>query len=179
MARETLDEDHRSREPREPIESGTPDSTGAPPGKAEQEEVDPPRFLLRGLNWLLAAGLVGMASELLLTEHYEDRDQAIPLAALAFSALSLGWFVRTRSLWARRISSASWFALALAGLAGIVLHYRSNYEFQEELHPDLGLLGLFLASLRATSPPSLAPGSLTLLAALGFLSLLATPKNVR
>ena len=128
---------------------------------------------------MLVCALVGLASELLLTEHYEDRNEAIPLASVALSLLSLGWFVRSRSLRARRVLAVSWFALASAGLAGMVLHYRSNYEFQEELHPDLGVLGLFVASLRATSPPTLAPGSLTLLAALGLLSLLATPRNAR
>jgi len=144
---------------------------------SEPVEPDPSSDRLRRrLGLLLVAGLLGIGAELILTGHYEDRDQTLPLAAIGACLLCLGWSRRSPGPASRRLLGASWILLAIVGGAGIVLHFRSNYDFQTELHPELGVAGRFLASLRATSPPSLAPGSLILLGALGLVTLRARPQ---
>ncbi len=62
--------------------------------------------------------------------------------------------------------------LGLLGSAvlGLYFHYRSNEEFQRELEPSLTGWSLFLATMRAHSPPSLAPGAMGLLGAIGWIA---------
>jgi hypothetical protein len=56
----------------------------------------------------------------------------------------------------------------VSGLAGFVLHYQGNREFQLEVNPSLDGLELFLKVIRAKAPPALAPGAMIHLGLLGL-----------
>ena len=59
-------------------------------------------------------------------------------------------------------------AFLLIGALGVVLHYRSNAEFETELHPtEQGLL--FLRKTATGATPLLAPGSMVLLGLVGLI----------
>jgi hypothetical protein len=57
---------------------------------------------------------------------------------------------------------------AIAGVAGLMLHYRANVEFVAETYPELIGWQLFWESVRGVSPPSLAPGAMLALALAGL-----------
>jgi hypothetical protein len=62
----------------------------------------------------------------------------------------------------------------VAGVAGMILHYQGNLEFQLEMDPTQSSWTLLTKVLRAKSPPPLAPG---LMAQLGLLGLLYTYRH--
>mgnify|MGYP001370625975 FL=1 len=118
--------------------------------------------------YLLLLSTVGIATELVLLEHYADPYQWAPLALLGFglvasSALALAAEpARVRAL--RAVASAQ----VLAAAVGIFLHVRSNVEFELELRPSIGGSELVVETLRGAIP-ALAPGAM---AQLGLLALL-------
>jgi hypothetical protein len=118
---------------------------------------------------ILTIGLVGTGADLLLLEHYEDAWQAAPLVLVAAALAAIAWTVSTRgalALAALRVTMAAFIA---AGGLGIVLHYRSNQEFQQEVDPSLGGWPLVVAVMRAKAPPALAPAAMIQLGLLGLL----------
>ncbi|NAS30971.1 hypothetical protein GTQ40_08330 [Flavobacteriaceae bacterium R38] len=56
---------------------------------------------------------------------------------------------------------------ALSGFYGVFLHLRANYEFEQEMKPTANGWDLFLESLSGALP-TLAPGSMVVLALLGY-----------
>ena len=122
------------------------------------------------LTGVLFVGLLGTAAELVLIEHYEDRNQLVPLIALGLGLAALGWDTAAQGRASRRALRLAMLGLVASSVAGMVLHYRSNEEFQRELDPALTGRQLVLATLRSQSPPSLAPGMLGLLGALGWIA---------
>ena len=124
---------------------------------------------LRGLLLaLVVVGMLGVAAELVLLEHYEEFQQWIPLAALAVGLVSAGTvFVRPLR------ATVLFFRLVMggfvaAGLAGIYLHYRGNAEFELEMDASLGGWQLFLESVHGATP-ALAPAAMMHLGLLGLL----------
>src|SRR5687767_727728 len=82
---------------------------------------------------VLAIGLIGTASDLMLIEHYEDSWQAPPLVLIAVALLLVIWlFVRSaRAGWIAILMLRITMVLFLAaGGLGILLHYKGNREFQ-------------------------------------------------
>ncbi len=118
--------------------------------------------------YLLLLSTVGIATELILLEHYENPWQWAPLALLALglvasSALALAAEpARVRAL--RAVASAQ----VLAAVVGIFLHVRSNVEFELELRPNIGGRELVVETLRGAIP-ALAPGAMAQLGLLGLL----------
>jgi len=118
--------------------------------------------------YLLLVSMAGVATELLLLEHYADPPQWAPLALLALglvaaAALALGATrARVRALRAVMVLQV------LAGGAGIFLHLRSNVEFELELRPGVGGRELIVETLRGAIP-ALAPGAMAQLGLLGLL----------
>ena len=115
--------------------------------------------------------MVGTAVELYLLEHYEDVKQLIPLLLIGISGLLLLLllFIRTKILtlifkWILGLT-------ALSGVYGTFLHLRANYEFEQEMKPTAGGWDLFIESLSGALP-ALAPGSMIVLALLGYTYLL-------
>jgi hypothetical protein len=124
--------------------------------------------LRRALAAVLTLGIVGVAAELLLLEHDEDWVQIIPLATLGMGLAAMiahGVWHRAASVRAIRVVMLMFIG---AGLAGIILHYRSNAEFQAEIDPSLTGFALFRESIRAKVPPALAPGAMVQLGLVGL-----------
>lgn len=117
---------------------------------------------------LLLVGMVGLAAELLLLEHYEDWEQLIPLVLLGAGVVGVA------AAWVRptprtiRILQGVMTLFIVAGLLGVWFHYRGNVEFELERQPSLSGLMLLWESLRGATP-ALAPAALTQLGLLGLL----------
>jgi hypothetical protein len=136
------------------------------------EKSTPPTIVAtmrRGLLAILAFGTVGMATELVLTGHYEDSLQLAPLAAAGLVVLTVAWVALRPSVVAVRALQFVMLALIGTGITGMTVHYVANAEFQRELDPELSGLPLFWKVVEATAPPALAPGVLVQLGLLGLL----------
>lgn len=129
-------------------------------------------YLYRLLLAIFVFGIIGVAAELLLLEHFEDALQLIP-----FGVMALG--IGAALAWARRPSRASLRTFqgvvalfAASGAAGVLLHYRGNVEFELEMEPTARGLALFQEALMGATP-ALAPGTMLLLAAVGYAAIVA------
>lgn len=128
---------------------------------------DPSR-LRHGLGALVVLGTAGLLAELLLLEHWDDPWQWAPLALLGLGLpLALLALLRPgpRTLAPFGALMAVYVA---AGIAGVVLHYRGNAEFELEREPSIAGRRLVWESLRGATP-ALAPGALAQLGLLGLL----------
>ena len=128
----------------------------------------------RYLLYILLFGAVGLGAELYLLGHYEDRKQWIPLALLGGGMLAGTWLAVRPSRLAARVFRVIVAAYLPAGLLGIYFHFRSNVEFELELHPNFSGLELATESLSGAMP-ALAPGAMILLGMLGILVALQHP----
>jgi hypothetical protein len=138
--------------------------------------------LRRLLLGLLAFGLVGTATDLLLIGHVEDARQAIPLAAIALALvvttlLALTGPATGRAARTVRLFRAVMMLLIVTGGVGGVLHYRANMEFKLEMDPSLSGLALFMSVVRAKAPPAMAPATLALLGLLGLAAAYRRPDD--
>lgn len=121
------------------------------------------RMLLGGL----VLGGVGTGAELILLGHVDEPTQWIPLVLLGLSLPIVLWHVVAQSDAAVRALRLLMAAYAVAGLLGVGLHFRGNAEFESELHPDARGFEWLIQTLSGATPV-LAPGSLLLLALVGF-----------
>jgi hypothetical protein len=130
--------------------------------------------LRRLLLALLVVGLVGTATELLLTGHDEDAWQLIPLVVLGMAlvaSLVMSATVAVRpekATPAIRLFQGVMVLLILSGGMGSVLHFQASMEFKREMDPSLGGFALFSSVIQSKAPPTLAPGTLALLGLLGL-----------
>lgn len=135
--------------------------------------------LLRGaLLVVFVLAVVGTLTELLLLEHFEGTTQYIPLALLAASLLSLGWFGINRSATSIQIFRATAVLLVLGGITGLLLHYRGNALFELDVEPEMHGFDLFWKSLTGATP-ALAPGSLIQFGLIGLAFTLRHPLLTR
>lgn len=121
------------------------------------------RILLAAL-WL---GTSGTLVELVLLEHYEEWRQLIPLGLLAAGILLLVWNAVDRRAAPLRALQGLMLLFALAGTAGVLLHYQGNAAFELEMYPDRSGFELFRESMTGATP-ALAPGTLVQLALVGL-----------
>lgn len=140
--------------------------------------------LRRLLLGLLAFGLVGTATDLLLIGHDEDAWQLIPLAMIGLALFATAGLALTGPGTARAALIVGLFRtvmvlLIVAGGVGAVLHYRANMEFKLEMDPSLSGLPLFLSVVRAKAPPAMAPVTLVLLGLLGLAAAYHRPDDSR
>ncbi|MGH9346684.1 MAG: hypothetical protein ACRD26_05395 [Vicinamibacterales bacterium] len=123
---------------------------------------------LRGfLAAIFLLGSIGLAAELVLVGHIEDRLQQVPLVLLAAGVVTLGWDAARRNAWSLWMLRAAALLLVAGGLAGLVLHYESNVEFELEMYPDLAGWPLVREALSGAIP-ALAPGALIQLGLIGL-----------
>jgi hypothetical protein len=129
----------------------------------------PPQEWWRPLVFaVLLLGTAGTSVELLLLGHYEDRWQLVPLV--------LGGATLAASLWCglsasrRPVQLVRGLSLltAASAIAGIVLHYQANVEWELEVTPELQGLALFREVVTGALP-LLAPGAMLQLGLLGLL----------
>ena len=130
---------------------------------------DDTRSLRKAVAVVLLLGMLGLGAELLFIEHIEGWQQVAPVAALALGIGTLAWDAAAKSGGSRLALRLAMLGLLVSGVAGVYLHYDSNAAFQRELDPSLGTWPLILKTLRAHSPPSLAPAAMGLLGALGWI----------
>lgn len=129
-------------------------------------------YLQRVLLAIWFFGLLGLCTELVLLEHYEDTLQFIPLAIIGLGLATGGWYGLRPGAASRRAFRATLVAMGLAGAAGVVLHYRGNAEFERERDPSIGALRLVWESLTGATP-ALSPGTLVLFAFIGYAVLVS------
>jgi hypothetical protein len=123
----------------------------------------------RWLLGLITLGLAGLAAELLLLGHYDGPAQLIPLMLIAAAFATIAWMLTARSAVSVLAFRSVMVLLVLAGLLGMVLHYRGNLEFQLETDPASHGFALMMKVLRAKAPPALAPAALSQLGLLGLV----------
>lgn len=135
-------------------------------------------LLRRALIALVVLGTVGLLAELALLEHWDDPWQWTPLVLLGVGlpvSIAAGLRPGPRVL---RTLDAFMALYLLAGLLGLVLHYKGNVEFELERDPSLRGLALVWEALRGATP-SLAPGALAQLGLLGLLYSYRHPARTR
>ena len=123
--------------------------------------------LRRILAVLFLFGSVGTAAELLLLEHVEGAWQQVPLVLIALACVLLAGLAIRPFPAGVRLFQLTMVAFLLSGVVGIGLHYQGNVEFERELAPDASGLPLVWEALKGATP-ALAPGTMTLLGALGL-----------
>jgi hypothetical protein len=133
---------------------------------------------LAAVRWLLIAlltfGMLGTGLDLVLLNHYEDAWQWPPLALMVVGLLVVAWIAARQSRAAILALRSTMLLFVLAGVAGLMLHYNGNREFQKELDPALSGWPLFVKVITAKAPPAMAPASMI---QLGLLGLLVTYKH--
>lgn len=134
---------------------------------------DPPATtttLRRALLALLVLSCAGTLAELLLIGHWEGWTQWVPLALLGAGLVASAAFLVRPARALLVPVRATCAALAIAGGAGVYLHYDGNAEFERESVPDIGGTALFTAAVTGATPV-LAPGALVTVALLGLIAL--------
>ncbi|MEX0288044.1 MAG: hypothetical protein AB3N14_02955 [Flavobacteriaceae bacterium] len=111
--------------------------------------------------------MIGTAMELYLLEHYEDTLQLIPLLCIGSAMLVMFMLFFKRTGFTEGLFKLLLMITALSGIYGTFLHLRANYEFELEMKPGSEGWDLFLESLSGALP-TLAPGSMIVLALLGY-----------
>ena len=111
--------------------------------------------------------MIGTALELYLLGHYEDTLQLIPILCIATSILMVVILFYRRTNVTLGMFKLVMGLTALSGVYGAFLHLRANYEFEQEMKPGAKGWDLFLESLSGALP-TLAPGSMIVLALIGY-----------
>lgn len=134
------------------------------PGAAPDADGGPLRRLLLAL---IVLGILGLAAELLLLEHFEELSQWLPLGALA-AALAASAAVGLRpSPGSLRAFRAVMGVAAAIGVLGLMMHFYGNLEFERENDPSIRGVALVWEAMRGATP-TLAPGALAQLGLLGL-----------
>ena len=124
----------------------------------------------RVLLAILMFGMLGTCVELVLLKHYESAAQLIPLVLLATGLVVVVWHAGIGSRSSARGLRITMALFLVAGMVGVVLHYRGSLEFQMELDATQHGWPLFLNVMRAKAPPALAPGVMAQLGLIGIAS---------
>ena len=123
---------------------------------------------LRGvLLALFVVGSAGTGVELLLLGHTEDTWQWTPLVLMGLSVPALAWLLVVPGRASGRTFQTTMGFFLLAGIIGLTLHYRGNWEFELEMYPSLEGFALFWEVVRGATPV-LAPGMMIELGLLGL-----------
>jgi hypothetical protein len=108
-----------------------------------------------------------MMGELLLIGHDESTAQFVPLVLLATGIIAAGVLLMAPTPRSLRLLQLVMVLFVGAGLLGVGLHYQGNNEFELEMYPSLAGLELMSKALTGATPV-LAPGSMSLLGAIGL-----------
>lgn len=124
--------------------------------------------LRRGILLIFVIGTVGLGTELLLLDHFEEWRQQVPLVLLALGLVLLAIRLFYRGAIILRLFRLTMLAFVLGGIVGLWFHLSSNMEFELEMYPTLTGLELLSKALGGAMP-ALAPGALVQLGLIGFL----------
>ena len=122
-----------------------------------------------GILIVLALGLLGTTTDLLLIEHYEDTLQLIPIGLAAFAMAVVLWNAIGSTLVSVRMLQAAMVLLLGAGAVGMTLHYRGAAAFQWEMDATQSSWDVFKKVIRAKAPPLMAPGAMVQLGLIGLV----------
>jgi hypothetical protein len=128
---------------------------------------------------VLAVGLAGTLTELLLLAHYEEVWQLSPLVLIVLAIGTMAWHHMDPGAASVRALRLLMALFVVAGLAGMAFHMRGAAEFQLEIDPSLPRWELFKKVMRAQSPPALAPGVMIQLGFVGLVALYLHPTLTR
>jgi len=117
---------------------------------------------------VLALGLLGTVTELVLLEHYEQPLQLVPVVLIALAIVVTVWHVLKRDSASLMVLLVLMALFVLAGFAGVAAHFYGSAEFQLDLDPNMTRWELLEKVLRAKAPPLLAPGMMMQLGLLGL-----------
>ena len=131
----------------------------------------------RSLAAIFLVGSIGTGLELVLLEHMEGAWQYVPLALIGVGCLALAVFVMKPGITGLRAFQLTMWLFVASGAAGVLLHYQGNIEFERELNPEAAGWTLFWEALKGATP-SLAPGTMTLLGAVGLAYTYRHPAQV-
>ena len=134
--------------------------------------------LRRGLLLIFVIGTVGLGTELLLLEHFEEWRQQVPLVLLTLGLILLAVRLFYRGAIILRLFRWTMLAFVLGGMVGLWFHLSSNMEFELEMYPTLSGLELLSKALGGAMP-ALAPGALVQLGLIGFLYTYQHPALIR
>lgn len=125
-------------------------------------------LLRRGLLALLAIGVAGALTELVLLEHYEEPIQWLPVALLALTLLTIVWhWVGGRRASVRALQVLM-LLFVIAGTVGTVLHGKENIEAEQDVNPGTSGMSFYWEVVRGDLP-LLAPGVLIHFGLMGLL----------
>lgn len=136
-------------------------------------------LLRRLVLGLVVFGLLGMGAELVLLHHYEDWWQLVPLILIGVALAVVAGHVCRPGAASIRVLQTTMTLFVVAGVVGVVLHYRASLEFQLESGAAVQGWSLFWKVLQAKAPPALAPGSMAQLGLLGLIYTFRHPALVR
>lgn len=111
--------------------------------------------------------MLGTTLELYLLDHYEGLQQSIPILCIGSSLLAVLILIFRKTRLMIALFKFILAITALSGFYGTFLHLRANYEFEQEMRPTLNGWNLFIESLSGALP-ALAPGSMIVLALIGY-----------
>lgn len=111
--------------------------------------------------------LFGTGLELSLLGHFEGTQQMIPLLCIGASIILVFILLFQRIHAVIRLLKLVLVITALSGLYGVFLHLRANYEFEQEMRPNMARWDLLVESLSGALP-ALAPASMIVLALIGY-----------
>jgi hypothetical protein len=117
---------------------------------------------------VLALGLIGTVTELILLEHYEQALQFVPLVLIVLAVVVLAWHMLQPGTGSLRTLQIVMALFVLAGFAGMAAHFNGSAEYQLELNPDMSNWELLEKILHAKAPPLLAPGMMLWMGLLGL-----------
>lgn len=117
---------------------------------------------------ILALGMAGSLTELILLKHTEDLFQWVPLVLLATGGVVLAWHSVSGGAASLRLMRWLMSGFVAAGIAGVYFHFQGSAEFKLESRPTLAGMALFWEAIRSKAPPLLAPGAMVQLGLLGL-----------
>ncbi|HLH97228.1 MAG TPA: hypothetical protein VKW08_19125 [Xanthobacteraceae bacterium] len=135
--------------------------------KADADTVVLERLRLWVLG-VIALGLIGTMTELILLEHDEKALQFVPLVLMVLGAITIIWNLAAKDTASLRTLQIVMGLFVLSGFAGMAAHFNGSLEYQLELNPDLSTGELLQKIFHAQAPPLLAPGMMIQLGLLGL-----------
>ena len=117
---------------------------------------------------ILTFGLFGVLADLVALKHFEDSWQLVPLVLIALAFGTIAWYLVGGGAPSVRLLQFLMVFFVVAGVMGVVLHYRGNMEFQLEIDPSQRGWDLFTKVIQAKAPPAFAPGAMAQLGLLGL-----------
>jgi hypothetical protein len=118
---------------------------------------------------ILALGMAGTLTELILLKHTEEPLQWVPLVLLGTGGSVLVWHRVSGGGTSLRLMRWLMCGFIAAGMAGVYFHFQGSAEFKLESQPTLAGMALFWEAIRAKTPPLLAPGAMVQLGLLGLV----------